>query len=287
MTEREYFLGFSYFGEIGPVKFKLLFDYFGSAETIWLAPKNELINTGLNNNLVERFVAFRKDFDFGEQQTELSRKEIKFFSLIDKEYPEVLKQIPDPPLVIYIKGDLGDLARAVGVVGTRKMTVYGARAAENITRDLVLGGVTVISGMARGVDTVAHRSALNNGGRTIAVLGTGVDIIYPPENKDLYFKIINSGAVISEVAPGRLVEKGAFRLRNRIISGLSKGVVVVEGAKESGSLITARYALEQGREVFAVPGPINSRMSEGPAYLISQGATLVCNGMEIINSLSY
>lgn len=295
MSEREYFLGISYFMEIGPVRFKLLFDFFGSAERIWEADKGELINTGLNRNLVERFAVFRKNFDFEKILLEMSKKEIKFLTLNDKGYPALLKEIPDPPIVLYVKGNLpldyargkGDLTKAIGVVGTRKMTVYGARATEKITRDLVLDGVTVISGMARGIDSVAHRSALENNGRTVAVLGTGVDVIYPYENRGLYFNILKHGAIVSEVAPGRLVEKGAFRLRNRIISGLSKGIVVVEGAKESGSLITARYALDQGREVFAVPGPITSKMSSGPAYLISQGAKLVTNGKEVIDELSW
>lgn len=287
MTERDYYLGISYFGEVGPVRFKLLFDFFGSAERIWEADKDELFSTGLSRNLVEKFVVFRKNFDFGEHQTELSRKEIKFLALIDKDYPALLKEIPDPPLVLFVKGELGNLTKSIGVVGTRKMTVYGMRVAENITRDLALGGVTVVSGMARGIDSAAHRSALENGGRTVAVLGTGVDVIYPYENRGLYFNILKNGAVVSEVPPGMAVEKGAFRLRNRIISGLSKGVVVVEGAKESGSLITARYALDQGREVFAVPGPITSVMSEGPSYLISQGAKLVTNGKEVIDELSW
>lgn len=286
MGEREYFLGFSNFSEIGPVRFKLLFDYFGSAKKIWEADTNELINTGLNRNIIEKFVVFRKNFDFGEYQTALSRKEIKYFCLTDKEYPEILKQIPDPPLVLYVKGELDNLERSVGVVGTRKMTTYGARACENICKDLVLNKIMIVSGMARGVDSVAHRTAVENGGRTIAVLGTGVDVIYPWENRDLYYKIIKNGAVVSEVPPGMAVEKGAFRLRNRIISGLSCGIVVVEGAKESGSMITARYALDQGREVFAVPGPITSKMSEGPSYLISQGAKLVTSGKEIMEELA-
>lgn len=267
------------------MRFKLLHDYFGSAELIWKADYKCLIATGLTGGLVDRFVTFRNNFDFGEHQTELSKKEIKFYCLVDEEYPEILKQIPDPPLAIFIKGDLGNLEKAIAVVGTRRMTGYGGRACASLCKDLVLAGATIVSGMARGIDTVAHRTALENGGRTVAVLGTGVDIIYPPENREIYYKILKNGAVVSEISPGSDVEKGAFRFRNRIISGLSKGVVVVEGAKESGSLITARYALDQGRDVFAVPGPINSVMSEGPAYLISQGAKLIMSGQEVIEEI--
>lgn len=285
MSEEENFLGISFFNDVGPVRFKLLYEYFGTAKKIWEADKNELINVGLSLNLVEKFVLFRKNFDFKQHLTELSRKEIKYFCLLDKEYPEILKQIPDPPVVLFVKGDLGDLGKVIGVVGTRKMTSYGHQACVKLSKDLVLKGVTIVSGLARGIDTVAHRTALENGGRTIAVLGTGVDIIYPPENRELYYKIINNGAVVSEVPPGNFVEKGAFRLRNRIISGLSKAVVVVEGAKESGSLITARYALEQGREVFAVPGPINSKTSEGTSYLISQGATIVTDVEDLLRPI--
>lgn len=286
MSERDYFLGISNFSEIGPMRFKLFYDYFGTAKKIWEASLQKLLETGLNRNLVERFVNFRKGFDFGEHQTVLSKKEIKFLCLIDKDYPEALKQISDPPVVLYVKGELRGLEKAIGVVGTRQMTSYGSQACVCLCRELVLSGMTIVSGMARGIDTVAHRTALVNGGKTVAVLGTGVDVIYPYENRGLYFSILKSGAVVSEIAPGKMVEKGAFRLRNRIISGLSKGVVVVEGAKESGSLITARYALDQGREVFAVPGPINSKMSEGPAYLISQGAKLVMSAKDIMEDLA-
>lgn len=285
MDENNYFLGISYFREIGPVRFKLLYGYFGSSKRIWESSFNDLLATGLNKNLVERFVRFRKDFDFEKVLIGLSKREIKFLSLIDKEYPEILRQIPDPPIVLFVKGNFGGLEKAIGVVGTRKMTFYGESACKKIVSDLVGDGAVIVSGLARGIDTVAHWTTLKNGGMTIAVLGTGVDVIYPPENRDLYFKIIEKGSIVSEVPPGQVSEKGSFRLRNRIISGLAQGVVVIEGAKESGSLITARYALDQGREVFAVPGPITSVMSEGPAYLISQGAKLITSGKDLLNPI--
>ena len=166
------------------------------------------------------------------------------------------------------------------------MTTYGKNATVKIVRELVFNKMTVVSGMARGIDTVAHKTALENSGYTIAVLGTGIDVIYPPENADLYRQIINqNGLVVSEYPPGLKPTKSSFPLRNRIISGLSQGVLVIEGRRQSGALISARYALDQGREVFAVPGPINSPTSEGTAYLIKQGATVVSGVTDILEEL--
>lgn len=187
----------------------------------------------------------------------------------DPEYPENLKNIYDPPKVLYVKGQLPK-GKKIAVVGTRKMTGFGEKICAKLVREFVKEGFIIISGMALGIDAVAHWTAIKNNGKTIAVLGAGVNVIYPPENKDLYFKILQTGgAILSEVEPNKRVSRDLFPARNRIISGMAQAIVVVEGALKSGSLITARLALEQGREVFAVPG------SPGTDYLISQGAAIL------------
>lgn len=211
-------------------------------------------------------------------------------TLDDPRYPRLLKEIPDPPAVLYVQAtDLSlPLERTIAVVGTRRVTPYGAAVTRNLTRGLVNKGFTIVSGMALGVDTIAHRTALDCGGRTIAVLGCGIDIIYPPSNARLYRAICETpgSSVVSEFPRGVQPSREQFPLRNRIISGLSLAVVVTEGDERSGTLITARLAAEQGRDVFAVPGPVTSKMSRAPAILIKQGAKLVENAEDIIEELT-
>ena len=208
----------------------------------------------------------------------------------DPQYPPPLAEIDSAPFLLYIRGKKDikwDWDRMVGVVGTRNITAYGGRVTEKITEELVASGITIVSGMAMGVDGVAHATALENGGKTIAVLGCGVDIVHPKINSTIYWKIIKgAGWVLSEFPLGQFATKGLFPARNRIISGLSPGVVVTEGASDSGALITARYALEQGREVFAVPGPITSEMSAAPTGLLKQGAYLVTEAKDILEELN-
>ncbi len=195
--------------------------------------------------------------------------EIKIVKITEKNYPESLKNIFDPPEKLYYLGDFRVFS-AIGVVGTRNMTERGRSNTEKIVRELIKENYTIVSGMALGVDAVAHWTAINNGGRTIAVLGAGVDIIYPPQNRELYFKIIESGgAIVSEIPPGRFVSRQAFPARNRIISGLSESIIVVEAQLKSGALVTARMALDQGKDVFAVPG------SPGCDYLLDNGAGIL------------
>lgn len=207
-------------------------------------------------------------------------------SLLDKDYPANLKYIYDPPSILYIKGNiLPEDTIAVAVVGSRRATYYGLKNAENLGFQLAAGGITIISGLARGVDSAAHRGALKARGRTIAVLGSGLNKIYPRENEELVEEIAQNGAVISEFALDTPPLRQNFPRRNRIISGLSLGVVVVEAAKRSGALITANFALEQGREVFALPGKIDSFTSKGTHDLIKQGAKLVESIEDIIEEL--
>lgn len=218
---------------------------------------------------------------------------IDTLTLDDPRYPRRLKEIPDPPRLLYVKAkwglDSNDLARTIAVVGTRHMTKYGAEVTRKLVSELVANGFTICSGMANGVDTVAHETAIACGGKTIAVLGCGIDIIWPPSNARLYTRIGEEGfgAVVSEMPMGIRPNKERFKTRNRIISGLSLGVVVTEGAENSGALITARYAAEQGREVFAVPGPITSPLSSAPARLIKDGAKLVETVEDILDEFTY
>ncbi len=285
-----YCLGFSHFLGIGPIKYQLLKNYFQSVEKAYLAAKEELIKL-LGEKLALKFIEFRNDFDLEKKYQEIKNKEITVLTIEDKNYPESLKNISDPPICLYIKSKLPikkifDYSFGFAIVGTRQPTDYGVRLARYFSGELTKAGFVIISGLAYGIDTIAHQTCLLDNGKTIAVLGCGVDIIYPIANKNLYEKIIENGAVISEFPPGQTVLKGLFIARNRIISGLSKGVMVVEGEKDSGSLITARYAVEQGKEVFAPPAPILSAKSEAPNFLLKQGAKLVTSVEDIFEEFN-
>ena len=293
LEEKKYWVGFNVFEGIGPVRFKLLLDYFGSAKKAFNAPEKDWREIGLGKKLVENFLSFRKSFDSDSYFLRLERLGINVLCAEEENYPKLLKEIGDKPPVLYVKSTTGikgitSIAgrKAVAVVGTRKVTAYGRQVTEMITEGLVAAGLTIVSGLARGVDEIAHKTAIDSQGLTIAVLGCGLDIIYPPEHKDLAEKIVESGgAIISEFPLGMQAMPGNFPARNRIISGLSLGVVVTEAAEDSGSLITASCAAEQGREVFAVPGPITSPLSKGTAELIKKGAKLVSGVEDILEEL--
>ncbi len=210
-------------------------------------------------------------------------------TLANPKYPKLLKEISDPPEVLYVRGTGSriNLEKTIAVVGTRYVTAYGVTVTKKLVTDLVALGYTIVSGLAYGVDAVAAAAAIDAGGKTIAVLGCGIDIISPPRNTDLYWRIVHgNGAVISEVPPGERPGKKKFVTRNRIISGLSLGVVVTEGAKNSGSLITANYAAQQGRDVFAVSGPVTSKYSGAASFLLKNGAKLVESADDIIEELN-
>ncbi len=288
--EKKYWVGFSVFPGVGPVRFSLLRKFFGSARAAWEAPVGELIHIHLGDKLAHDFSHFRQKFDLDKYIADLGKLHISVLTLDDSRYPPQLQKISDPPFVLYVRGKRGeqplDLSRCIGVVGTRKMTHYGAEITEKITAGLVAAGCVIVSGMAYGVDAIAHRTAIDLGAKTIAVLGCGVDVIAPVSSKNIYDDIVGgAGAVISEMPLGLRPGKGLFPARNRIISGLSLGVVVTEGAFDSGALITARNAAEQGREVFAVPGPVTSEYSRGPAKLIKAGATLVESAQDVLEAL--
>lgn len=286
MSDLKYYIAFSHLYGIGPVRFKKLIDCFGNVKEAYRAKKSDWVNLfGLS--LAEKFARFRNKFDPEKSLAEMEKKGIKILTLADKEYPEKLKNISDPPICLYIKGDKKLLSdsenKFFAVVGTRRATGYGRQVTRLLAGELTQYGFVIVSGMAIGIDSQAHWAALNSRGKTIAVLGCGVDIIYPSSNRRLYQEIIErGGAVISEFPPGHTVLPGLFVARNRIISGLSIGVLVIEGAKDSGSLITARYAAEQGRDVFAPPSPITSLFSSAPNLLIKQGAKMVTSIEDIL-----
>ncbi len=215
-------------------------------------------------------------------------EKVSVIGINNPRYPRLLKEIPDPPAVLYVRGTGSkiNLEKTIAVVGTRHVTDYGRDITKKLVTDLVIRGYTIVSGLAYGVDAVAHQAAIDAGGKTIAVLGCGIDIIAPASNTELYWRIVRGhGAIVSEVPLGVRTDKKRFVTRNRIISGLSLGVLVTEGARQSGSLITARYAGEQGREVFAVPGPVTSKYSGATSFLLKNGAKLVESADDIIEEL--
>ncbi len=288
MSEREYWLPFSVFPGIGPAKFKKLLEKFKTAKNAWEATRSHPGKL-LGEKLTEKFEDFRGKFSIANYSEELAKKNVWFLILTDKDYPQDLLRISNPPFVLYGKGNPSSLCSSgpsVAVVGARKTTQYGREVTKLLTTDLVLNGFTIVSGLAMGVDAVSHQAAVDNNGRTIAVLGCGVDCCTPSENRKLYDRILQeNGTIISELPLGEPPSRGSFPARNRIIAGLSLGVLVTEGAEDSGSLITAEFARKFNRKIFAVPGPITSNMSKGPYKLISHGAKLVTTAQDIINEL--
>lgn len=286
MEQQPYWLGFSLIPGIGPIRVRRLLDYFGDLGSAWSAPSAELTRAGLDGRSIESLVSRRGRIDLDAERARLEAKSVALVTLDDPAYPERLRQIYGPPILLYVRGELrptDDLS--IAIVGTRRATAYGRQAAERISGELAAGGATIVSGLARGIDTFAHRAALDAGGRTIAVLGCGVDVAYPAENARLALEIVERGAVISEYPLGTAPDAANFPVRNRIISGLTRGTVVVEAGDTSGALITARFAAEQGREVFAVPGSIMSPQSRGTHRLIQEGAKLVTSGNDVLEEL--
>lgn len=287
MKNTPYLLALHSIDGLGPIRLKRILDHFGDPKIAWGADHKEFLKLGIPEKVVVLLAQKRKTIDPEEYTASISKLGIKWLTIFDEGYPANLKQIYDPPIILYYKGKiLPEDQRAFGVVGTRKMTGYGKEVTEKLTRELSEMGFTIVSGLARGVDTQAHKSALEVDGRTLAVLGGGLQEIFPPENTSLAEKIADGrGGVISEFPPDYTSLPGNFPARNRVISGLSLGVLVTEAAQDSGSLITARLALEQGRDVFAVPGPITSHLSGGTAQLIKSGAKLVTSIDDILEEM--
>lgn len=271
---------------VGTATFNYLLRHFKTLKKFWEADREKVEKLKVDVRTKQSILEFRTKVDPQVYLQTVFERGIKVFTITERDYPENLRRIFDAPAVLYVKGQIlpqDDLA--LGVVGARFATSYGRSVTEKLVFDLVNAGLTIVSGMAKGIDSYAHRAALEAGGRTIAVLGSGVDLIYPPENRGLYEAIIRNGAVVSEFPLGFPSLPSNFPARNRIISGLSLGVLVTEAAVDSGSLITAGQAAEQGREVFAVPGPINSKMSAGANKLLKEGVHPVTEAADILEVL--
>jgi DNA processing protein len=273
---------------LGPVKIKQLIDHFGFAEAVFKSSSAELRRGGVIPESCVAQIFDKRLFTVAEEQLLLARKEgVSVLTLASKNYPPYLKEIFAPPAVLFVKGDISVFEQhAIGVVGTRHPTAYGRGVTRTVVKELVGQGLVIVSGLALGIDTEAHHTCIEAGGRTIAVLGCGIDQMYPKSNSALAEKIVEKGAVVSEFPMATPPESFNFPRRNRIISGLSAGVLLVEGGERSGGLITAHYAVQQGRDVFAVPGPITSAMSNGPFNLIKEGAIPVRSGREVAEALS-
>ncbi len=282
-----YWVGLSSIPGVGRTTFRRLVERFGSPERALGAGRDDLQSVeGLPRKVVDSLCSFSWREQAAEELKKASDAGVAIITLDSPVYPACLRDTPDPPLYLYVKGTLRpEDENAVAIVGTRKPTHYGTTVTSRISSELSSSGVTIVSGMARGIDTQAHRGALAAQGRTIAVLGCGIDVVYPPENRDLMDRISRSGAVVTENAFGTKPEAGYFPARNRIISGLARGTVIIEASEDSGSLITSRYTLEQGRQLFAVPGNIGAPTSRGSNSLIKEGAILVEGAEDILAGL--
>lgn len=272
---------------IGNSRLKKMIVFFGNAEHAWLARRQDLLACKcLDEITCNKLLLLREKIDILNLADKWEKQGIRLCRFTDPEYPVLLQAIYNPPALLYYRGQLPVSEKLIAIVGARRSSAYGNNAAQMIGSDLALADVYVVSGAARGIDTAAHKGALNKG-RTIAVLGCGVDISYPPENSCLLSSIAQQGAVISEYPPGTPPHAAHFPVRNRIINGLSKGVVVIEAAEKSGALITTEYALEEGRDVFAVPGSIFSQTSKGVNTLIKQGAKLIDCAADVLEEYNW
>lgn len=282
-----YWVGFSFIPSIGRVRFNRLETHFGNLADAWTAEPTELVRAGLDNTVVRSIVSWRPRIDLDVEMEKLERLGVQVLTWHDAGYPPRLKEIYDYPPLLYVKGSLLPKDEwCLAVVGTRRATAYGRQVTEEITSDLARSNITTASGLARGIDSIAHHAALDAGGRSIAVFACGLDIVYPVENTNLVQRISQQGAQISEYPLGTKPRAEHFPRRNRILSGISLGVLVVEAGVTSGALITANLALEQNREVLAIPGSILSPASKGTNRLIQEGARLVRDYRDILEELN-
>ena len=285
--ELKYWVAFSGIAGVGRVRIARLREYFGNLSDAWKAPQGKLIQAGLDTRSIDALLAVRPGLSLDDEMERLERFGVKVLVYEDTAYPAPLKEIYDYPPVLYVKGNPPFQDQpCLAVVGTRRPTIYGRQVTEEIVTDLARSGITIVSGLARGIDSVAHRAALDAGGRTVAVFASGLDIIYPGENARLAQAITERGALLSEHPLGVKPRPESFPLRNRIMSGLSLGVLVVEAGERSGALITAHQAVEQDRDVFAIPGSILSPASQGTNHLIQEGAKLVRSSEDILQELN-
>jgi len=286
-TDLRYWIGFNLVRGIGPAKVRRLLDYFGDLRAAWSAAPEELRAADLDRRSLESLLAARAGVDLDQALKRVEQLGAQVLTWESEDYPRNLRNIPQPPPVLYVKGTLIPADEwAIAVVGTRRASAYGREVTRELAGQLAASRVTIVSGLARGIDGMAHQAALDAGGRTVAVFGSGLDHVYPPEHKALAEKIVRAGALVSDYPLGMPPESANFPPRNRIISGLAKGVVVVEAPEGSGALITADFAAEQGRDVFAVPGSILQRSCRGTNKLIQQGAKPVLEANDILEELN-
>lgn len=284
--QKKYWIGFNLVRGIGSVRFQQVLTYFGDLSLAWNAPPESFHQAGLPPKVVSNLLALRGTIDLDQYYDSILEKDVKILTTMDEDYPRLLREIDQSPPVIYINGTLLPSDEfAVAMVGTRRVSTYGQQVARDVSTYLAGHGLTIVSGLARGVDALAHQHALKAGGRTIAVLGSGVDVIYPPEHRKLAQAIAENGAVVSDYPLGTQPEGQNFPPRNRIISGLSLATIVVEAGQRSGALITANFAVEQSREVFAVPGNVLSPVSRGTNRLIQQGAYALVSPQDVLDVL--
>lgn len=289
LTPRQAFMILNALPHIGPITLNRLLDAFGNDPVAVLrAPAAELGEVkGVGQVIIKTLREWTRHCNLEKEEKQLAEAGVVFVTCVDSEYPALLKEIHDPPIGLYRKGNYNITGPSVAIVGSRRTTLYGQAVTEKLAAGLARAGFNIVSGLARGIDTHAHQGALSAGGKTVAVLGCGLDIIYPPENLDLYRQLTAEGAIYSEFPFGRRADRQSFPMRNRIVAGLSDAVIVVESDASGGSMITARFAGEQGRLLFAVPGRVDQASSAGCHQLIRDGAIL-CRGVDdVLEELTY
>ncbi len=289
MDSREAFIALNMVEGIGPIRVRKLLEYFETPEAILSASKLKLIQvSGIGDDVADAINDWEKSVPLAEELKRIDESGCRVITQLDDEYPALLREIYDPPIVLYVKGSLSPKDKnAIAIVGSRQTTHYGIETARKLSYQLAYTGVTVISGGARGIDTAAHQGAMSAKGRTIAVLGTGINIVFPTENRELFERIADNGAVLTQFPFNRPADKQSFPIRNRIVAGMTQGSVVVEANLSSGALITAKFANDYGRQVFAVPGRIDSPRSKGCHNLIKNGAKLCESAEDILDEFEY
>ena len=289
MDPREALVALNMIDHVGPIRARQLLEHFGEPSAILSASRHQLLHVkGIGDETAESIANWEKGVDLKGELKRISDFGCRIVSQADSEYPELLRQIYDPPLVLYVKGTLTSKDKnSVAIVGSRMTTHYGIESARRLAYQLAYVGVTIVSGGARGIDTAAHQGALTGKGRTVVVLGTGINLVFPPENIELFERIAANGAIITQFPFNRPADKQTFPIRNRIVAGMTLGTLVVEANLTSGALITANFATEYGRQVFAVPGQINSPRSKGCHDLIKKGAKLCESAEDILSEFEY